>query len=88
MPNGYDIAREDLGDFDNYAMMDIVAYNRLGLGDSGFTETYFYQQLPDSRYSRTYQINSSGRATGFVQYGGKLRTEEMKFSDAMTIECR
>lgn len=58
-------------DFDNDAMMDIVAYNRLGLGDSGFTETYFYQQLPDGRYSRTYQINSSGRATGFVQYGGK-----------------
>lgn len=55
----------------NDAMMDIVTYNRLGLGDSGFTETYFYQKLPDGRYSRTYQINSSDRATGFVQYRGK-----------------
>lgn len=56
----------------NDAMMDIVTYNRLGLGDSGFTETYFYQKLPDGRYSRTYQINSSDRATGFVQYREKI----------------
>ena len=58
-------------DFDNDNKMDIVAYNRLGLGDSGFTETYFYRQLSEGQYIRTYQLNSSGRATGFVRYEGK-----------------
>ena len=58
-------------DFDNDEKPDIVAYNQLGLGDSGFTETYFYRQLSEGQYSRTYQLNSSGRATDFVQYEGK-----------------
>ncbi len=58
-------------DFDNDKRMDIVIYNRLGMGKLGFTETYFYQQLPDGMYRRTHQINSSGRATRFLQYDEK-----------------
>ena len=58
-------------DFDNDKRMDIVVYNRLGMGKLGFTETYFYQQLPDGMYRRTHQINSSGRATRFLQYDEK-----------------
>ena len=49
-------------DFDNDNRMDIVVYNKLGMGHGGFTETYFYQQLPGGLYRKTHQINSSGRA--------------------------
>ena len=49
-------------DFDNDNRMDIVVYNKLGMGNGGFTKTYFYQQFPGGLYRKTHQINSSGRA--------------------------
>ncbi|MDE6566391.1 MAG: hypothetical protein K2K70_01510 [Lachnospiraceae bacterium] len=58
-------------DFDNDRLPDIVINNKLGMGMWGFSEEYFYRQMPDGRYSMTHRINSSGSATRFLQYDGK-----------------
>ncbi|MDE7477372.1 MAG: hypothetical protein K2M91_05380 [Lachnospiraceae bacterium] len=74
-------------DFDNDNKMDIVVHNQLGMGNGGFTETYFYRQLENGLYGRTYQLNSSNRATRFLQYDGKAYFMVISVLDYNVSEC-
>ncbi len=55
-------------DFDNDGILDIVVYSKWGMGRLGFTETYFFQQIANGQYNKTYQMNTTASITKFIQY--------------------
>ena len=68
-------------DFDNDGKKDIMLKVWWGSGRGAFSNDYFYRQVGEGQYKKTFQLLTSGARSDLLEYEGKIYYLDVHWND-------